>query len=190
MVGEIRDEEVATTAINAALTGHLVFSTLHTNDAAGSFPRLIDLGVSEKVLSSAVNVAMAQRLVRKLCPACKVQRPANVEEKAILDRVLGGLADKSLLPQNKSTVWDPGKNPACEKCGGRGYKGRVGIFEAIFMNRELEEVLRSKPSEREIFLAARKQGIPSLLEDGISKVLRGVTSLEELKRVINLEATA
>ena len=188
MVGEIRDEEVATTAINAALTGHLVFSTLHTNDAAGSFPRLIDLGVSEKVLSSAINVTMAQRLVRKLCPVCKVQRPANEEEGKTIARILGGIVDKSLVPQNKTLVWDPGKNPSCPKCTGRGYKGRVGIFEAVFMNRELEEVLRSKPSEREIFIAARSQGVPSMAEDGILKVLAGVTSVEELKRVVDLDA--
>jgi len=189
MVGEIRDEEVATTAINAALTGHLVFSTLHTNDAAGSFPRLIDLGVSEKVLSSSVNVAMAQRLVRKLCPVCKKQRPANAEETLILERIAGGIVDKSLVPPARNLIWEPGNDPSCEKCGGRGYKGRLGIFEAIFMNRELEEVLRSKPSEREIFAVARKQGIPSLAEDGIIKVLRGITSIEELKRVVDLDAT-
>jgi len=186
MVGEIRDEEVATTAINAALTGHLVFSTLHTNDAAGAFPRLIDLGVSEKVLSSAVSVAMAQRLLRILCPACKVPRPANAEEAAIIDRILKGIVDKTLLPQNTSTVHDA--NPAgCEKCGGRGYKGRIGIFEAIFMDRAIEEILRSKPSERELFVAARPQGTPSMPEDGIIKVLRGITSLDELKRVVDLE---
>ena len=186
MVGEIRDEEVATTAINAALTGHLVFSTLHTNDAAGAFPRLIDLGVSEKVLSSAVSVAMAQRLLRILCPACKVPRPANAEEAAIIDRILKGIVDKTLLPQNTGTVHDA--NPAgCEKCGGRGYKGRIGIFEAIFMDRAIEEILRSKPSERELFVAARPQGTPSMPEDGIIKVLRGITSLDELKRVVDLE---
>src|SRR6185436_16171328 len=102
MVGEIRDGEVAETAINAALTGHLVFSTLHTNDAAGSFPRLIDLGVSEKVLSSSVNVAIAQRLVRKLCDHCKKQRVATKEEQTIIERHLTSLVDKSLIPENKN----------------------------------------------------------------------------------------
>ena len=185
MVGEIRDEEVATTAINAALTGHLVFSTLHTNDAAGSFPRLIDLGVSEKVLSSAVNVAIAQRLVRKLCPVCREKRPATAEEQEIIGRILRGIVDKTLVPKDSLVVSDahPG---GCNACGGRSYKGRIGIFEAIFMDRNIEEILRTKPSERELFNAARPQAVPSMTEDGILKVLRSVTSMDELKRVVDL----
>ena len=187
MVGEIRDAEVAATAINAALTGHLVFSTLHTNNAAGSFPRLIDMGISEKVLSSAVTVTMAQRLVRKLCSQCKVERQANTAEQEIIDRIIGGIVDKTFVPQNTHTVWDP--NPSgCPTCHQRGYKGRLGVYEAIFMDRAIEEILRSKPSEREIFEAARQQGLPSMTEDGILKVLRGITSYEELKRVIDIEA--
>ncbi|MEK7108959.1 MAG: type II/IV secretion system protein [Patescibacteria group bacterium] len=189
MVGEIRDAEVAETAINAALTGHLVFSTLHTNDAAGSFPRLIDLGVSEKVLSSSVNVALAQRLVRKLCEKCKKQRPASAEERALIDRILKGVTDHSLVPGDTANVWDA--NPqGCEACHGRGYRGRIGIFEAVFMDRAVEEVLRSKPSEREVAAAAKPQGIPTMPEDGIIKILRGVTSLDELRRVVDLDALA
>ncbi len=186
MVGEIRDSEVAETANNAALTGHLVFSTLHTNDAAGSFPRLIDLGVDEKVLSSAVNAALAQRLVRKLCEKCKVQRAPTAEEQKVIERFTGSLVDKTLVPQDTTKVWDA--NPqGCDNCHGRGYKGRIGIFEAVFMDSTIEEILRAKPSEREIFTAARAQGIPSMPEDGVLKVLRGVTSLDELKRVVDLE---
>lgn len=187
MVGEIRDAEVAETAINAALTGHLVFSTLHTNDAAGSFPRLIDLGISEKVLSSSVNVAMAQRLVRKLCSKCKVQRPATTEEKTLMERILTNIVDRTLVPADTTNVWDASPQ-GCEACHGRGYKGRVGIFEAVFMDRAVEEILRSKPSEREVAAAARPQGIPTMPEDGVIKVLRGVTSLEELRRVVDLDA--
>jgi type IV pilus assembly protein PilB len=185
MVGEIRDSEVATTAINAALTGHLVFSTLHTNDAAGSFPRLIDLGVDEKVLSSAINVAMAQRLVRKLCDACKKERPASADEQKTIDRILAEVVDKTLVPQKTNAVYVAGEE-GCEKCHGRGYKGRLGIFEAIFMDQKIEEILRQKPSEREIASAAREQGIPTMQQDGIIKVLRGITSLEELRRVVDL----
>ena len=110
MVGEIRDGEVAETAINAALTGHLVFSTLHTNDAAGSFPRLIDLGVSEKVLSSAINVAMAQRLLRKLCATCKKQRATTPDEQKIIDRILAGVVDRALVPP--AHQYDMGRQPA------------------------------------------------------------------------------
>ena len=187
MVGEIRDAEVAETAINAALTGHLVFSTLHTNDAAGSFPRLIDLGIDEKVISSAVNAALAQRLVRKLCEKCKVQRAPKPEEQIIIDKFINAVVDKALVPADHSTMWEV--NPTgCDNCRGRGYKGRIGIFEAVFMDSTIEEILRSKPSEREIFTAARAQGIPSMPEDGILKVLRGITSLEELKRVVDLDA--
>ena len=186
MVGEIRDEEVAEVAINAALTGHLVFSTLHTNDAAGSFPRLIDLGVDEKVLSSAVNTVLAQRLVRKLCPNCRIERAATEEERKLVDKILGGVVDKTLIPKDTSKVFDA-KPEGCTECRGRGYKGRIGIFEAVFMDSAIETVLRSKPSEREIAQAARSQGTPTMQEDGMLKILRGVTSLDELKRVVDLD---
>ncbi len=187
MVGEIRDEEVATTAINAALTGHLVFSTLHTNDAAGSFPRLIDLGISEKVLSSAVNVAMAQRLVRKLCQTCKQPRPANEQEKVVIERILKNITDRSLVPQNTTLVY-AAKEGGCAECHGRGFRGRIGIYEAVFMDSAIETILREKPSEREIAAAAKPQGIPTMQEDGIIKVLRGVTSFDELARVVDLNS--
>lgn len=187
MVGEIRDNEVAATAINAALTGHLVFSTLHTNNAAGTFPRLIDLGVSEKVLSSAINVAMAQRLVRKLCQNCKVKRAPTEAEQKIIDTTLAEVVDKTLVPQTVHELYDA-KPDGCDVCGGRGYKGRVGIFEAIFMDSAIEEMLRTKPSEREIAQAAKPQSIPTMQQDGIIKALRGVTSLDELMRVIDLQA--
>lgn len=186
MVGEIRDAEVAETAINAALTGHLVFSTLHTNNAAGSFPRLIDLGVSEKVLSSAVSVAMAQRLVRKLCQSCRIQRPPTPEERTVIDRILSSVSDKTLVPGGTDIIWDA-KQDGCPACHGRGYKGRVGVFEAIFMDSAIEEILRNKPSEREIAEKARSQNIPTMQEDGIIKVLKGVTSMAELARVIDLD---
>lgn len=185
MVGEIRDGEVAETAINAALTGHLVFSTLHTNDAAGAFPRLIDLGIDEKVLSSAINAVLAQRLLRKLCEKCKTERAPTPEEQAVIDKYMSAVVDQSLVPAETKKFW-AAKEGGCEACHGRGYKGRIGIFEAVFMDTAIETILRSKPSEREIFAAARPQGIPSLQEDGVIKVLRGVTSLEELQRVVDL----
>ncbi len=186
MIGEIRDSEVAETAINAALTGHLVFSTLHTNDAAGSFPRLIDLGISEKVLSSAVNVAMAQRLLRKLCVTCKKQRPATPAEQKIIDTILADLSNKALLPAQTNMVYAAPEG-GCPECHGRGYKGRIGIYEAIFMDSAIETILREKPSEREVALAAKPQGIPTMRQDGVLKALRGVTSLEELGRVVDLD---
>lgn len=182
MVGEIRDHEVAETAIHAALTGHLVFSTLHTNNAAGTFPRLIDLGTSEKVLGSAVNIAMAQRLVRRLCE-CRKKVPATKEQLAIIERIMGAVVDRTLVQQELGAVFAP---VGCPKCDGLGYKGRVGIFEAILMDEKIETIMREKPSEREIAKAARYQGIPTLAEDGIIKVLRGITSIEELERVVDL----
>ncbi len=186
MVGEIRDGEVAETAINASLTGHLVFSTLHTNNAAGTFPRLIDMGINEKVLSSAITVAMAQRLVRTLCKVCKIERDQNEKEMAVIKQVMAGVVDRTLVPENRLKVWDA-KPDGCPECHNRGYKGRIGVFEAIFMDSILEAVLRDKPSEREITTATRPQGIPSMLEDGVIKVLRGLTSLDELSRVVDLE---
>ena len=186
MVGEIRDGEVAETAINAALTGHLVFSTLHTNDAAGSFPRLIDLGVDEKVLSSAIIAALAQRLVRKLCEKCKVAGPPTPEEQKIIDKYMTSVVDRALVPADTKKVW-AAKPDGCEECHGRGYRGRIAIFEAVFMDSAIETILRSKPSEREVYQAARPQGIPSMQEDGIIKVLRGITSMEELRRVVDLD---
>ena len=186
MVGEIRDDEVASTAINAALTGHLVFSTLHTNDAAGAFPRLIDLGISEKVLSSSVNVVIAQRLLRKLCSACKKQRGAMPPEQALIDKAIASITDRTLVPAVTNLIYDAAPN-GCAECHGRGYKGRIGIYEAVFMDSKIEEVLRSKPSEREVAEAAKPQAIPTMQEDGVLKVLRGITSLEELGRVVDLD---
>ncbi len=185
MVGEIRDPEVASTAIDAALTGHLVFSTLHTNDAAGTFPRLIDLGVSEKVLSSAINVAMAQRLIRKICVYCKKDRLASVEEQKIIDYFISTIVDRTLVPENTHTIWEANEK-GCLKCNMRGYKGRVGIFEAIFIDEKIEKILRTRPSEREVAAVAREQAIPTMQEDGIIKVLRGVTTLDELGRMVDL----
>jgi type IV pilus assembly protein PilB len=183
MVGEIRDDEVASTAIHAALTGHLVFSTLHTNNAAGTFPRLIDLGISDKILGSAINIAMAQRLVRRLCEACRKKAAATPAQAEVVQRIIGGIVDKALVPADTSALYEP---VGCEKCNGMGYKGRIGIYEAILMDGTIEAIMRENPSERDIAEAARPQAIPSMQEDGVIKALRGVTSLEELERVVDL----
>jgi len=184
MVGEIRDEETAEIAVNSALTGHLVFSTLHTNNAAGTFPRLIDLGVNPKVITSAINIAMAQRLVRKLCPNCKKEAVPNTQEQKLIKETLASIKDKSYiegLQENKVYV-----GSGCEKCGFSGFKGRTGIYEAIISDEKIEAVVKENPSEREIAKAAENQGILNMKEDGIIKVLRGITSLDELGRVIDL----
>lgn len=182
MVGEIRDAEVADVAIQAALTGHLVFSTLHTNNAAGSFPRLADLGVDPKTFASAVSVAMAQRLVRTLDPQQKKQVPATDEQKKLMERILSTVEDKSLLPPSLDTLWVPDpKTPEST-----GYKGRIGVHEAIFMDDELGTLLRENPSEGDIVKSVRRQGFLTMAQDGVLKALEGVTSLEEVLRVVDI----
>jgi type II secretory ATPase GspE/PulE/Tfp pilus assembly ATPase PilB-like protein len=183
MVGEIRDAEVASTAVHASLTGHLVFSTLHTNDAAGTFPRLIDMGVNADILGAAVTVAMAQRLVRRLCAACRVPHPIEGADRDTLDALLKNIPHADELPQNRDTMWVP---KGCDKCGGLGYKGRIAVVEVVLMDHEIENTVRKTSSEREIWQAAKHQKIRRMAQDGAVKVLQGVTSLEELSRVVDL----
>lgn len=184
MVGEIRDIETAETAIHASLTGHLVFSTLHTNTAAGAFTRLIDLGVNPKVLTSAIRVAIAQRLVRKLCPDCKKTTQLDATKLALAKSIYDGITNPK-IPWSE-TFYAPGAG--CLTCNHLQYKGRVALFEAVLSTKEIEEVLQLNPSEREIKDAARNQGILDMSQDGIIKALKGMTSIDELERVINLEA--
>ncbi|MBI5644658.1 type II/IV secretion system protein [Candidatus Kaiserbacteria bacterium] len=183
MVGEIRDAEVASTAVHASLTGHLVFSTLHTNDAGGTFPRLIDMGVAPDILGAAVTTAMAQRLVRRLCPECRVAAPIDGENKKTMEMLLKKIPHADEIPTNRETMWIP---KGCEKCGGLGYKGRIAVVEVILMDKEIEECVRHTSSERDIWHAAKHQQIRRMAQDGAVKVLQGVTSLEELGRVVDL----
>lgn len=184
MVGEIRDGEVATTAVHAALTGHLVFSTLHTNNAAGTFPRLVDMGISAEILGSAVNIAMAQRLVRRLCPHCRESVPLEGESKKAIERLTKNIPHPEDMPENKDVMWVA---KGCEKCGGLGYKGRISIVEAIRMDEKMEQTVRITSSEREIWRAAKHQGIRRMAQDGAVKVLRGITTLEEVARTVSIE---
>ena len=184
MVGEIRDAEVASTAVQAALTGHLVFSTLHTNDAAGTFPRLIDMGVNVDILGASVTVAMAQRLVRRLCPACRQSVLIEGANRKTMDILLANIPHADELPENKDTMWLP---KGCEKCGGIGYKGRIAVVEVILMDKQIEECVRHSSSERDIWAAAKHQKIRRMAQDGAVKVLQGVTSLDELSRVVDLQ---
>ncbi|MEK7589937.1 MAG: GspE/PulE family protein [Patescibacteria group bacterium] len=183
MVGEIRDEDVASTAINAALTGHLVFSTLHTNNAAGSFPRLIDLGVNPKIISSAVNIVIAQRLIRKLCKSCKKQVELEGVKKKLINKILETIVDKENVTENISTIWEA---LGCDKCNNTGYRGRIGIYEAVIMDEKIESLVKNSASEREIQDAAVSQGVLNMSQDGVLKVLKGITSLDELERVVEL----
>jgi type II secretory ATPase GspE/PulE/Tfp pilus assembly ATPase PilB-like protein len=183
MVGEIRDAEVASTAVNASLTGHLVFSTLHTNDAAGTFPRLVDMGVAPDILGAALTTAMAQRLVRRLCPVCRVPTPITGDIKTKMEQLLAHIPHADELPANRDTMWLP---KGCDKCGGLGYKGRIAVVEVILMDKEIEECVRHSSSERDIWAAAKHQKIRRMAQDGAVKILQGVTSYDELSRVVDL----
>jgi len=183
MVGEIRDGDTANIAINSALTGHLVFSTLHTNDAAGTFPRLIDLGANPSIIPSAMRVSMAQRLVRRLCKECKKEVTLEGNNQQEVETTLNGIEDKSVIPADRSKMWTP---VGCEKCNHTGYKGRIGIYEAILMNKTIELAVQRSASDREIWDAAKGQGLLTMKQDGVLKVLAGITSLDELERVITL----
>ncbi|TAJ15181.1 type II/IV secretion system protein [Patescibacteria group bacterium] len=184
MIGEIRDNEVAQTAIDAALTGHFVFSTLHTNNAAGTFPRLVDLGVDPKVFGSSINVAMAQRLVRVLCKACKKAVPLEGVTKDRVEKVLAGLRDKSVIPADRTNIFEP---VGCLECNHTGFKGRIGIFEAIIIDSEMDTLLRTSPSEHDIQTLQHTKEILTMIEDGVMKVVSGITSLTELERVVLIE---
>ncbi len=187
MVGEIRDKETAKIAINASLTGHLVFSTLHTNNAAGTIPRLIDLDVNPKIIDSALNLAMAQRLLRNLCRACKQESTPTAEEQKLIDGVVASIKEKrpDLAPTQTSKIWRAAES-GCAACNHTGYKGRQGIFEAVLIDELVAPLLLSNPSEREIKIAAKGQRILDMRQDGMLKVLAGETALEELARVVDI----
>jgi len=190
MVGEIRDGETAEIAVQSALTGHMVFSTLHTNNAAGVIPRLIDLGVNPKILVSALDLSIAQRLVRKLCAFCKKEKSLSAEETRIIKLVIGTIeAEGKNLKNYNIDPASPYKifaSVGCDKCNNTGFRGRIGIFEAIKTDEAIEQIIPENPSEREIKKVARSQGILSMRQDGMVKILNGVTSIEEVQSVVDL----
>jgi len=182
LIGEIRDQEVAETALHAAQTGHLVFSTLHANNAAAAFSRLIDLGADPRVLGTSMNAILGQRLVRRLCDKCKVSYTATEEESSLIKKILKNHPE-AIIVSEPLTLY---KAVGCSVCGDTGYKGRVGIFEAILMDETVEETVINDPREHVLFAAAKAQGIPTMLEDGMEKVISGVTSIIELERMIEI----
>jgi len=182
MVGEVRDHEVAETAIHAAQTGHLVFTTLHTNSAVGGFPRLMDMGIDPRVFGTSINVMLGQRLVRVLCTECREAYEASPKEVTLLREVMLNHPYPKDVPDNV-TIY---KAKGCTVCGGTGYKGRAGIFEGIVMDEAVEEAVIRDPREHVILEAAKPQKIPSMVEDGIEKILLGITSIDELGRVVEL----
>ncbi len=191
MIGEIRDSETAKIAVESALTGHLVFSTLHTNNAAGVIPRLIDLDVNPKILVSALSLSIAQRLVRKLCVSCKKEKTPTEEELSLIKKISEN-AKKNNKDFSKYGV-EVSKNfkiygaVGCNDCNSTGYHGRIGIFETIHNDASIEKIIPNNPSEREIKIIAEKQGYLNMKEDGIIKVLKGITSFEEVEGAVDLD---
>lgn len=192
MVGEIRDPETAKIAVESALTGHIVFSTLHTNNAGGVIPRLIDLDVNPKILGSALTLSIAQRLVRKLCSQCKHERPITEDEKEKVQMIWNGAIAKNKniaqfgVSPDTQTLWSA---PGCPHCNGTGYKGRIGVFEAIQTNADIERAIVEEPSEREIKKIADKQGLLDMKEDGLVKILQGITNFSEIISVVDIYET-
>lgn len=181
LVGEIRDMETADIALQASLTGHLVLSTLHTNDAVGAMPRLINLGVKPATIGAAVSLVIAQRLVRKLCPSCRKAAPLSAESKKQIEEFWKKIPARVTREEYATpTFFEP---VGCEACNRFGYKGRAGIFEFFKGGPELEAVVLEGASENLLSKLAEKQGMVTMQEDGILKAMRGVTSLKEVEEV-------
>lgn len=183
LVGEIRDKETAEIAMQASLTGHLVFSTLHTNDAAGAVPRLIDLGVKPVTIAPAINAAMAQRLVRRLCPKCKKKTTISADDFELLGKYLKNLPSNVKIKEvtKNIEIYYPQK---CKECNFTGYKDRIGVYEIFSIDPELEKLIIASPSISAIRDLAIKKGMTTILQDGLIKVVNGVTSTEEILRVV------
>ncbi len=184
LVGEIRDEETADIALQAALTGHLVLSTIHTNDSAGTIPRLIDLGIKPQIIAPAINMAMAQRLVRKLCPDCKTKDKIKPEELEKIQKVMSPIKDRFKLPKLDSylKISLPGKG--CKECNELGYKGRIGVYEAFVIGKEMERLILKSPAISDVQELAEKEGMITMLQDAYLKLLDGITSIEEIQRIL------
>ncbi len=172
MVGEIRDLETAEIAVQSALTGHLIFSTLHTNDAAGAVTRLVDMGIKPYLVASTVQCIMAQRLVRTICPSCREAHKPSEEEIAVLSLDAGQSKDLELY-----------KGKGCSACSNTGFKGRMGIYELLVMNDRLRELVLENTPSTVLCKKAREFGMRTLKEDGVEKVKRGYTTIEEVLRV-------
>ncbi|MBI4993584.1 type II/IV secretion system protein [Candidatus Wolfebacteria bacterium] len=177
MVGEIRDEETAKIAVNAALTGHLLLSTLHTNDAPTALPRLIDMGVEPFLIVSTVNVVIAQRLVRQICSDCKIEKKYSLSAL----KTLGAHLPPEFLSDNQNFFVGAG----CKTCGNSGYLGRVPIHEVFEITDAIREAIVSRVGAQEIKEIAKKEGMTTMFEDGFKKVIAGITTMEEILRVIH-----
>jgi type II secretory ATPase GspE/PulE/Tfp pilus assembly ATPase PilB-like protein len=184
LVGEIRDKETAEIALQAALTGHLVFSTLHTNDAAGAIARLVDLGVRPVSIAPAINMVVAQRLVRKICQKCTKLVPPSLIDLEKLKKSLATVKKEILPPAFFSKNLMIPKVNGCPDCNFVGYKGRVGVFETFLVDDEIEKFILQSPSIVDMRELAIKKGMVLMRQDGLIKVLEGITTIEEVERVV------
>lgn len=187
MVGEVRDTETASLVIHSALTGHIVLSTLHTNNVVGVIPRLLDMGVDRYLISPSLSLAISQRLVRRLCDQCKEKHDATKEIADLIEKELEKAPVNiqkrtAVVLQTKEKVPSVFVPKGCKACSGSGFSGRIGIFEALKMTPELQEIVLKDPSETNIAKEAKRQGMATMRQDGIVKVLDGVTTIEEVLR--------
>jgi len=181
MVGEIRDKDTASIAVNSAMTGHLVLSTLHTNDAPTTLPRLIDMGVEPFLVASTINIAIAQRLVRKICTNCRTETKMDAETISLIQKQLSPDLVKRFNLDKAGTKVYSGKG--CPKCQNTGYTGRIGIFEILAMDDEIKHMIMEKANAEEIRIKAMEKGMVTMIEDGLEKVIAGLTTIDELLRV-------
>lgn len=184
MIGEIRDLETAEISIQASLTGHLVLSTLHTNDAAGVIPRLTDIGVKPYFLVPSINAVIGQRLIRKLCPHCRQEHKLSTEEDEMVHRILAVISPRANIevPTTLPTLYKAGAG--CDQCNQIGYKNRVGIYEIFTMDDDIKQLTMDKAPSFKILQQAIENGMITMLQDGVLKCLDGISSLEEVYRVI------
>jgi len=184
LVGEIRDAETATTAINAALTGHLVFSTLHTNDAAGAIPRLVDMKVNQTMIPPALNLVIAQRLVRRVCPKCSKDIKPDKETMKKIKTGLENLPSRVPKPKLDNITIKKASEKGCPYCNFTGYKGRIGVFELFIIDDPMEKTILQTPSVAQIKETAAKAGMVTMKQDGMLKVLQKITTMDEVERVL------
>jgi type IV pilus assembly protein PilB len=173
LVGEVRDQETAEMAFRAAMTGHQVFTTLHTNSALGAFPRLLDIGILPDIMAGNIIGVIAQRLVRRLCPHCKEAYQPDDSEK----RVLG------LEASDGATIY---RSIGCKHCNFKGYKSRIALMELLHVDDDMDELIARRATPRELMSKALEKGFRTLAEDGVRRVLEGITSLTEVSRVVDL----
>jgi len=182
LVGEIRDHETANIALHAGLTGQLVFATLHTNDAAGAFPRLIDLGLNPQIIAPALNLVLAQRLVRKLCEHCSQTYRPTPKEQTKMRTALATVSQRLIKPLWKTPL-TLRKARGCRECYSTGFRGRIGLFELFLVDDVMKDLLLKTPSIIEVRETAIKRGMVTVQQDGILKTLAHVTSIQEVERV-------